>query len=94
MAAGLSEVIPGIVGKLSLLAVQDLGGSVLRLGDLDIEQVISWDLSQEEESQRVFRTELTVFLCMCVYIHAGMNEHVYIHVYTCVYRGSPRKWQP
>lgn len=42
MAAGLSEVTQGIVGKLSLLAVQDLDGSVFRLGDLAIEQVISW----------------------------------------------------
>ena len=41
MAAGLSEVIQGIVGKLSLLAVQDLDSSVFRLGDLAIEQVIS-----------------------------------------------------
>lgn len=87
MAAGLSEVIQGIVGKLSLLAVQDLDGSVFRLGDLALVT------GPQEESQRVSRTELTVFLCMCVYIHAGMNEHVYIHVYTCVYRGSPRKWQ-
>lgn len=87
MAAGLSEVIQGIVGKLSLLAVQDLDGSVFRLGDLAL------GTGPQEESQRVSRTELTVFLCMCVYIHAGMNEHVYIHVYTCVYRGSPRKWQ-
>lgn len=87
MAAGLSEVIQGIVGKLSLLAVQDLDGSVFRLGDLALVT------GPQEESQRVSRTELTVFLCMCIYIHAGMNEHVYIHVYTCVYRGSPRKWQ-
>lgn len=88
MAAGLSEVIQRIVGKLPLLAVQDLDGSVLRLGALAIEQVIAWGPEpKERKSKGVQDRSCTVFLCMCVYIRAGMNELVYIHVYTCTCRG-------
>lgn len=86
MAAGLSEVIQTIVGKLPLLAVQDLDSSVLRLGALAIEQVIAWG-PEPKESQRVSKAEAAVFLCMCVYKCTGMSEFVYIHVYTFTCRG-------
>lgn len=69
MAAGLSEVIQRIVGKLPLLAVQDLDGSVLRLGALAIEQVIAWGLSQKKESQRVSKTEAAQSFCACVFTY-------------------------